>query len=87
MLLNWRHALPTCQQSCICAQTGVTFCFNFHHVLGGCMHCALWTQLDIQTACLTLAQYQAVPGELHFQALKHLVGYLCIHPNIPLTFN
>jgi hypothetical protein len=57
-------------------QTRETFGFNFRHVLGGCMHCALWTRLDILTACLTLAQYQAAPGELHFRALKHLVGYL-----------
>jgi hypothetical protein len=70
-----------------CVQNGETFGFNFRHVLGGCMHCALWTQLDILTACLTLAQYQAAPGELHFRVLKHLVGYLRLHPDIPLTFN
>jgi hypothetical protein len=51
------------------------------------MHCALWTRLDILTACLTLAQYQAAQWELHFCALKHLVGYLQLHPDIPLTFN
>jgi hypothetical protein len=51
------------------------------------MHCALWTRLDILTACLTLVQYQAAPGKLHFRALKHLVGYLRLHPDIPLTFN
>jgi hypothetical protein len=51
------------------------------------MHCALWTRLDILTACLTLAQYQAAPGELHFCALKHVVDYLRLHPDIPLTFN
>jgi hypothetical protein len=55
------------------AQTGDTLGFNFRHVLGGCMNCTLWTRLDILTACLTLAQYQAAPGELHFCALKHLV--------------
>jgi hypothetical protein len=69
------------------AQHGETFGFNFRHVLGGCMHCALWMRLDILTACLTLAQYQAAPGKLHFRALKHLVGYLRLHPDIPLTFN
>jgi hypothetical protein len=47
----------------------------------------LWTRLDILTACLTLAQDQAAPGELHFRALKHLVGYLQLHPDIPQTFN
>jgi hypothetical protein len=62
------------------------FAFGYCHALGGCMHCALWTRLDILTACLVLAQYQASPGSLHFQALKHLVGYLCLHPDIPLTF-
>jgi hypothetical protein len=64
-----------------------TFGFGSQHVLGKCMHCALWTQLDILTACLVLAQYQASPGSLHFCALKHLVGYLRLHPDIPLTFN
>jgi hypothetical protein len=26
------------------------------------------------------------PGSLHFRALKHLVGYLRLHPDIPLVF-
>jgi hypothetical protein len=69
------------------AQTGKTYGFVFRHVLGACMHCALWTRLDILTACLVLAQYQASPGNLHFRALKHLVGYLRLHPDIPLSFN
>jgi hypothetical protein len=64
-----------------------TFGFGYRHILGGCMHCALWTRLDILTACLVLAQYQASPGSLHVRALKHLVGYLRLHPDIPLTFN
>jgi hypothetical protein len=50
------------------------------------MHCALWTWLDILTTCLTFAQYQAAPGELHFRVLKHLVGYLRLHSDIRLTF-
>ena len=69
------------------AQTGKTYGFVFRHVLGGCMHCALWTRLDILTACLVLAQYQSAPGTLHFRALKHLVGYIRLHPDIPLTVN
>jgi hypothetical protein len=69
------------------AQTGETFGFGFRHVLGACMHCALWNRLDILTACLVLAQYQAAPGLLHFRALKHLVGYLGLHPDLPMTFN
>jgi hypothetical protein len=43
-----------------------TFGFGYCHILGGCMHCALWTHLDILAACLVLAQYQASPGSLHF---------------------
>jgi hypothetical protein len=50
------------------------------------MHCALWTRLDILTACLVLTQYQSAPGSLHFCALKHLVGYLRLHPDLPLVF-
>jgi hypothetical protein len=69
------------------AQTGETYGFVFRHVLGGCMHYALWTRLDILMACLVLAQCQAAPGALHFCALKHLVGYLQLHPDIPLTFD
>jgi hypothetical protein len=38
------------------------------------------------TACLVLAQYQSAPGSLHFCALKHLVGYLRLHPDLPLVF-
>jgi hypothetical protein len=63
-----------------------TFGFVYCHILGGCMHCPLWTRLDILTACLVLAQYQSNPGSLHFRALKHVVGYLRLHPDIPLTF-
>jgi hypothetical protein len=33
-----------------------------------------------------LAQYQAALGLLHFCALKHLVGYLHLHPDLPMTF-
>jgi hypothetical protein len=69
------------------AQTGETYGFVFCHVFGGCMHCALWTRLDILTACLVLSQYQAAPGALHFRALKHLVGYLGLHSDIPLLFD
>ena len=55
------------------AQTGETFgCSIFRHVLGGCMHCALWTRLDILTACLTLAQYQAAPVEKFFAGWFYL---------------
>jgi hypothetical protein len=63
------------------------FAFGYQHVLGGCMHCALWTRLDILRACHVLAQYQASPGILHFCALKHRMGYLRLHPDILLTFN
>jgi hypothetical protein len=63
-----------------------TFGFSYCHILGGCMRCALWTRLNILTACLVLAQYQLAPGSLHFCALKHLVGYLWLHPNLPLVF-
>jgi hypothetical protein len=60
--------------------------FGFQHVIGACMHCALWTRLDILTACLVPAQYQAAPGLLHFCVLKHLAGYLRRHPDLPMTF-
>jgi hypothetical protein len=35
-----------------------TLGFRNCHILGGCMHCTLWTRLDILAACLVLAQYQ-----------------------------
>jgi hypothetical protein len=34
-----------------------------------------------------IAQYQEAKGKSHFRALKHLVGYLHLHPDILLTFN
>jgi hypothetical protein len=64
-----------------------TFGFGLLSYPGGCMHCALRTRLDILIACLVLAQYQASPGSLHFRALKHLVGYLRLHPDIRHSSN
>jgi hypothetical protein len=51
------------------------------------MHLALWTRLDIFTTCVVLAQYQNHPSHIHFAAVKHMVGYLCLHPDIPLMFD
>jgi hypothetical protein len=51
------------------------------------MHLALWTRLDIFPTCVILAQYQNFPSHIHFEAVKQLVGYLRLHPNIPLVFD
>jgi hypothetical protein len=37
-----------------------TFGFGYCHILGGCMHCALWTHLDILTAVLSLLNVKPV---------------------------
>jgi hypothetical protein len=48
---------------------------------------AIWTRLDILLACVVLAQYQSNTGHEHFEALKHLIGYLRRNPDdIPLTY-
>jgi hypothetical protein len=35
---------------------------------------------------VVLAQYQNHPSHIHFAAIKTMVGYLCLHPNLPLVF-
>jgi hypothetical protein len=51
------------------------------------MHLALWMHLDIFSTCLILAQNQNDPSHIHFAAVKQMVGYLQLRPNIPLTFD
>jgi hypothetical protein len=51
------------------------------------MHLALWTRLDIFTTCVVLAQYQNDPSHIHFEAVKQMVGYLRLHPDLPLAFD
>jgi hypothetical protein len=61
--------------------------FKFGSTLMSCMHLALWTQLDIFTTCVVLAQYQNEPSHIHFAAVKQMVGYLQLHPDLPLAFD
>ena len=68
-------------------QAAIEFGFEFRSVLCSCMHLALWTRLDILPSCVVLAQYQTHTAHLHFAALKHLVGYLRLNPDIPLAFD
>jgi hypothetical protein len=64
------------------------FGFEFHSTLiMSCMYLALWTRLDIFTTCVFLVQYQNEPSHIHFSAVKQMVGYLRLHPNLPLTFD
>jgi hypothetical protein len=42
--------------------------------------------LDVLLACVVLAQFQTSTGIEHFEALKHLVGYLRRNPDIPLNY-
>jgi hypothetical protein len=60
--------------------------FKYRSVLGACVHLAIWTRLDILLGCVCLAQFQTNTGHAHFEALKHLIGYLRRNPNIPLTY-
>jgi hypothetical protein len=66
--------------------TEESFGFKYRSVLGTCVHIAIWTRLDILLACVVLAQFQTSTGIEHFEALKHLVGYLRCNPDIPLTY-
>jgi hypothetical protein len=68
-------------------QVVVEFGFEFRHILMSCMHLALWTRLDLFPTCVVLAQYQNHPSHIHFAAVKQLVGYLRLHPDLPLTFD
>ena len=49
------------------------------------MHVALWTRLDILPTCVALAQYQMHTAPIHFAAIKYLVGYMRLHPDLPLV--
>jgi hypothetical protein len=69
------------------AQVKAEFGFEFRSVLMSCMHLALWTRLDIFTICVVLAQYQNDSSHIHFAAVKQMVGYLHLHPDLPLTFD
>jgi hypothetical protein len=64
----------------------VPFGFKYRSVLGACVHLAIWTRLDILLTCILLAQFQTSTGVEHFEALKHLVGYLRRNPDVPLTY-
>ena len=63
------------------------FGFKYRTILQGCMHIALWTRLDILPTCVALAQYQMHTAPIHFAAIKHLVGYLRLHPDLPLVYD
>jgi hypothetical protein len=66
--------------------TEISFGFIYRSVLGACVHLAIWTRLDILLACVVLAQFQTSTGVEHYEALKHLVGYLRRNPDVPLTY-
>jgi hypothetical protein len=68
-------------------QVEKVFGFEFRPILMSCMHLALWTRLDIFPTCVVLAQYQNNPSHIHFAAVKQMVGYLRLHPDLPLTFD
>jgi hypothetical protein len=58
-----------------------------YSILMSCMHIALWTRLDIFTTCVVLVQYQNSPSNIHFEVPKQMVGYHCLHPDLPLVFD
>jgi hypothetical protein len=51
------------------AQVKAEFGFKFWSTLMSCMHLALWTRLDIFTACVVLAQYQNKLSHINFAAV------------------
>jgi hypothetical protein len=63
------------------------FGFKYGTILQGCMYIALWTRLDILPTYVTLPQYQMHTAPIHFAAMKHLVGYLRLHPDLPLVYD
>jgi hypothetical protein len=68
--------------------TKTEFGFKYCTILQGCMHIALlWTGLNILPTCVALAQYQMHTAPIHFAAMKHLVGYLRLHPDLPLVYD
>ena len=51
--------------------------FKFQTVLGQFLHLTSWTQQDLQTSTVRIAQYQSSPGHAHFKALCKMATYLC----------
>jgi hypothetical protein len=79
------RAIPL--DECDLKATETEFGFKYRTILQGCMHIALWTRLDILPTCVALAQYQMHTSPIHFAAMKHLVGYLRLHPDLPLVYD
>jgi hypothetical protein len=69
------------------AKVKAQYGFEFCSVLMSCMHLALWTRLNVFTTCVVLAQYQNDPSHIHFEVVKQMVGYLQLHPDLPLAFD
>jgi hypothetical protein len=73
---------PLSDDALIAAET--SFGFKYRSTLGACVHLAIWTRLDILLICVVLVQFQTSTGIEHFEALKHLIGYLRRNPNVPV---
>jgi hypothetical protein len=82
---SFARAIPLDDRDMIATEK--EFGFKFRTILQGCMHITLWTRLDILPTCVALAQYQKHTAPVHFTAIKHLVGYLRLHPDLPLVYD
>jgi hypothetical protein len=61
-----------------------TFGFAYSHVVGGFMHIAGITRIDLMYACMHFSGYMACPNLPLFNALHCTMCYLYHHKHIPL---
>jgi hypothetical protein len=78
------HTLPL--DTAILAQVKAKYVFKFHPILISCMHLALWTQLDVFTLCVILAQYQIELSNVLIVLWSNKWLVYLLHPDLPLTF-
>ncbi|MBW0475161.1 hypothetical protein O181_014876 [Austropuccinia psidii MF-1] len=59
---------------------------RYQSILGSLMYLSLGSQPDITFAVNLLARFSSNPGLQHWEALDHLIGYLCHHRHQPLIY-
>ncbi|MBW0551955.1 hypothetical protein O181_091670, partial [Austropuccinia psidii MF-1] len=60
---------------------------RYQSILGSLMYLSLGSQPDITFAVNSLARFSSNPGLQHWEALDHLIGYLCQHRHQPLIYD
>jgi hypothetical protein len=87
------HALPLDEAGMaqVKAEFGFEFCSTHSphelYASGSLDAIGIIYYMELFTTWLVLAQYQNEPSHIDFAAVKKVVGYLHLHPDLPLTFD